>query len=344
MIVFDRECYSVPFFIALKKKRIAFCTYRKNVKDKWNENDFQEYEIKDRSGVKVRMKLAERDAYLTTQKEKGKPQESIQVREVRKLNASGHQTAILTTHFSLSITDTGFYMFSRWNQENYLKYATESFGIDCLISNVKNSIPDTYTIPNPSYISLNQEHKSIAGKLAKQKQKLAETVILNDRTETEERQMKKYLRQKADILQNIELYQSELETIKLKKKDVPKRIDVREVDPDKELLTTINEQKQLMDTIKMIGYRAETALANQIKPYMKSPEQTRSLVRSIYQSHADIKVDKQNKRLYVLLHHSNFAADDNIIRKLFNILNQCQTVFPGSDLTVFYRLASDKFQ
>ena len=341
MMVFDRECYSVPFFVKLKEKRIAFCTYRKNVKDRWDEGEFREYEAKDKSGEKVRMKLAERGVYLTTQKEKDKPQEGIWVREVRKLNASGHQTAIITTHFSLSITDIGIYMFARWSQENYLKYATESFGIDCLISNVKSSIPDTYTIPNPSYLSLCQEHKSIAGKLARQKQKLAEKVMAYDRTENEEKQMEKYLRQKSDILQTIELYQSELDAVKLKKKDEPKRVDIRDVDPEKELLTVSNDQKQLMDTVKMIGYRAETALANQIKPHMKNPEQARTLIRNIYQSHADLKVDLHNKRLCVLLHNSNSAAEDNIIRELFEILNQCHTVFPDSDLTMYYSLVSD---
>ena len=56
-------------------------------------------------------------------------------------------------------------------------------------------------------------------------------------------------------------------------------------------------EKKLMDTIKMIGYRAETSLANHIKPMMNSPEQARNLIRSIYQSNADLKIDKQNNRL-----------------------------------------------
>jgi hypothetical protein len=53
MIVFDREGYSVPFFIELKKNGIAFCTYRKNVKDKWDVNEFKEYTVKDLSGKTV---------------------------------------------------------------------------------------------------------------------------------------------------------------------------------------------------------------------------------------------------------------------------------------------------
>ena len=343
MLVFDREGYSVPFFIELQKQRIAFCTYRKYVKDKWDKGEFKEYEVKESSGETVRMRLAERKVYPVKKKEKGKPQEGIWVREIRKLNPGGHQTTILTTNYSLSITDIGVYMFSRWCQEIYFKYATESFGIDDLISNKKNSIPDRYTIPNPSYTSLNQEHKSIAGKLAKQKQKLADKVMLIDLgSEMEERQMKQYLRQKAELLQSVEIYQNELETIKQKKKDIPKRIEIEETEPEKGILTIINDQKQLMDTIKIIGYRAESALANLIKPHMSKPEEARSLIRSIYQSNADLIVDKQNNKLCVYLHHSNFAATDSIIRKLFDDLNETETTFPGTNLKMSYFLVSDK--
>jgi hypothetical protein len=200
-----------------------------------------------------------------------------------------------------------------------------------------------YQIPNQEYISLNQEHKSIAGKLAKRKQKLAEKVMEIDEIdqgEVGEKRMKKYLRQKAEILQEVECYQNELEVIKQKKKEIPKRITIKETEPEKGILTAINERKQLMGTIKMIAYRAESALANQIRPLMSKPEEARSIIRSIYLSNADLIVDKQNNRLYVQLHHSNFAAVDNLIRELFKVLNTTEVTFPGSNLTLFYKLVS----
>jgi hypothetical protein len=343
MIVFDREGYSVPFFIGLKKKRIAFCTYRKYATDKWNTGEFKEYTAIDTTGEKVRMKLAERGVYLVTKKEKGKPQQGIWMREIRKLNPGAHQTSIISSNFTLSIENTGIYMFARWSQENFLKYSTESFCIDSLISNVKKSIPDTYTIPNPAYLSINKEHKSVAGKIAIQKQKLADKVMVIDQSgELEERQIQKYLRQKSEILQTVEAWQNGLETVKLKKEKIPKRIETGETENGKSIFTVINDSKQLINTIKMIGYRAESALCNQIKPLMSKPEEARSLIRSIYQAQADLIVDKQNNRLCVMLHHSNFAVADHIIRKLFKLLNETETTFPGSNLKLNYFLVSDK--
>lgn len=44
-VVFDREGYSPEFFGKLWQEWIAVITYRKNVKDQWNEDDFKEYRI-----------------------------------------------------------------------------------------------------------------------------------------------------------------------------------------------------------------------------------------------------------------------------------------------------------
>lgn len=115
MIVCDRECYSVNFFHYLWERRVAICTYRKNVKDRWPEDDFVEYEIIDeQTGSAEKIKLAEKEIILTNNNTKN-PKE-VTCREVRKLSKSGHQTAIITTNFMLTLVQIGLYMFARWCQ------------------------------------------------------------------------------------------------------------------------------------------------------------------------------------------------------------------------------------
>ncbi len=56
-LVFDREISSPKFFAELwLKYRVAILTYKKNVKDKWDDNDFTEHEIEIDSN-KVKMEL-----------------------------------------------------------------------------------------------------------------------------------------------------------------------------------------------------------------------------------------------------------------------------------------------
>lgn len=47
-------------------------------------------------------------------------------------------------------------------------------------------------------------------------------------------------------------------------------------------------KKRLVDTIKMIAYRAETAMVNIIRERLAKKDDARALIRSLFQSEADI--------------------------------------------------------
>jgi hypothetical protein len=117
MLVFDREGYGIDFFEYLAEQRVAFCTYRKNVKEDWPEEEFDDYEIITPDGETEVMQLAERQTVLYGKKVKGQKQKEVTVREVRKKTASGHQTAIITTNRLLTMVKIALYMFARWGQE-----------------------------------------------------------------------------------------------------------------------------------------------------------------------------------------------------------------------------------
>ena len=113
MILFDRKGYSPNFFVEMWKQRIACCTYRKYVKDKWSESEFFPVKVNLNNREPTEIKLAERGTFLS-----GK----IWIREIRKLTKSGHQTSIITTNFTLETSKLAVSMFSRWCQENFFKY------------------------------------------------------------------------------------------------------------------------------------------------------------------------------------------------------------------------------
>lgn len=92
----------------------------------------------------------------------------------------------------------------------------------------------------------------------------------------------------------------------------------------------------------MIAYRAETAMCNIMKPKMGHTDEARKLIKQIYKSDVDIKPDYNNKTLNISLHKLNYWKDDKILEKLCEELNQTKTIFPGTDLTLFYKLVSSK--
>jgi hypothetical protein len=95
-----------------------------------------------------------------------------------------------------------------------------------------------------------------------------------------------------------------------------------------------------MDTIKMIDYRAETAMATMIQPKLSQRKTTRVLLRQIFSTEVDLEPDTENKILNVTLHSLNNERSNKIALKLCKQLNETETVFPGTEMRLFYKLVS----
>ena len=101
------------------------------------------------------------------------------------------------------------------------------------------------------------------------------------------------------------------------------------------------ERKHFIDTLKMIAYRAETSMASLLREHMaRGGDDTRALLRQIFQTEADLTPDLAANTLTVRLHHLTQAAHDQAIEQLLADLNATQTVFPGTTLTLVFKLGS----
>ena len=334
MLVFDREGYSADFFYDLWQSRIAISTYKKNVSDKWDDDEFLEYTGKLPFGTKKKIELAERGVLLQN---KGS-EKKIWAREIRKKSKSGHQTSIITTNYSLSSILIGLYMFARWSQENFFKYMMQEFGIDTLVSYFKEKISDTSVLVNPEYRTLESLRKKLTSKLNRIKAKFS-TLVLAD-TPIDKKKLEKYLTQKEDLKTEIDQYEIEIEKVKNQKKEVPYKISFGELPENEKFDNVINQRKHFLDTIKLIAYRAETALSNTIKQYMNNEDESRLLLKQIYKTDASIKINNDKQLLNVEIHRLAHWKDDKILEILCHQLNQTETKFPNTNLVLSYKLVS----
>ena len=335
MLVFDRECFSANFFYDLwQDHRISICTYNKNVKDKWPEEEFFTYKGKLPIGQEQEIELAERGVLLQNQGSKKK----IWVREVRKKSKSGHQTSIITTNYLLPTIMIGLYMFSRWSQENFFKYMMQHFGIDTLVSYLKEKISETTILINPAHRALEGQLKKVTSKLNYRRAKFG-SLELGD-IPIDDKKAKEFLAKKAEFRNEIAVLEQEAGLIKQKKKQVPRKIQFSQLPENEKFDNAINQRKAFLDIIKMISYRAETAMANMIKSNMSHPDEARKLLQQVYQSDANLWVNKTDSELCVELHRMSYWKDDKIIQELCNQLNETKTKFPGTDLTIYYKLVT----
>ena len=90
----------------------------------------------------------------------------------------------------------------------------------------------------------------------------------------------------------------------------------------------------------MIAYRAETAMAATVREKLARLDDARALLRQVYQTEADLIPDLNGKTLTVRLHHVTQSAHDTAVRYLCEELTATETIFPGTDLRLVYKLGS----
>jgi len=330
VMVFDREGYSPNFFEYLfLTHRIACITYKKYPGEDWPEEEFEKKEAVFKNGEKVTMWLAERPFIHS---------EVFGMREIRKLNENGHQTAILTTDFKSKREEVAIAMFQRWSQENFFKYMLEHFGIDRMAGYGLEPIPGTTRVMNPEYRTIENLIKKGNGKVTRLKVKFGSYSL---REIDEPKVVDSSTTRMAEIVELITLEKDNIMKLKEKRRKIPKYITFDQLlEKDRFSSLGINKKK-FLDTIKMVAYRAETALANIIRPYMARKDEARSIVRQIFETEANLIPDKENKQLVVELHNLTNDYSDGLVRLICEENNNAEITFPGTEMKIIYKMVSE---
>jgi hypothetical protein len=329
-VVFDREGYSPDFFATMKKRRIACLTYHKYPGEDWPKQEFFATDVRLASGERTTMQLAERGTQLSN---------GLWVREFRKLSQSGHQTAFLSTDYRGSGALLAPALFSRWSQENFFRYMRQSYHLDGLIDYGTDCVPETTMVVNPAYRALDGQVRKKLGILNR---KIAEFGAMNLEGEIEPTKVEAFAQRKSDLQETITQLQTVVEELKAQRKASKRHIPYKELPPEARFDRLSTQGKHLVDTIKMIAYRAETAMAQLVRQKMTRHDDARSLLRGVYGTEVDIVPDPQTKTLTIRLHPLANRSSDDAVSHLCAELNATETLFPGTDLRLIFELVSSQ--
>jgi hypothetical protein len=329
-IVFDREGYSPDLFEQMRQKRIAVLTYHKFPKQDWSAAEFTPHSVQLSGGETLTMKLAERGTQLSNK---------LWVREIRKLTDSGHQTPMLTTNFQAPMTALAVSLFARWSQENFFRYMREHYSLDRLVEYGTEPVPDAISVVNPQWRKLDSQIRSKTGQRYRLTAQFGALALSEQPTESE---LQSYQQRKGQLQEQIQHLDLEIDTLKQQRQQTPHHIPVKSL-PEEDRFTRLRtERKHFVDTIKMIGYRAETSLASLLREHLARSDDARVLLRQIFHNEVDLVPDSVTHTLTVRLHHLTQAAHDQAIAQLCTTLNETQTVFPGTNLKLIFEIGSSK--
>ena len=325
-MVFDREGWSPKFFQELSTQGFDVLTYRKGAYDAWPKQAFRTVNALV-DGRRVSYDLAQRSTELLP---------GFRLREVRRLCANGHQTAIVTTREDWPIEVVAYRMFERWTQENFFRYMRQHFALDALVSYAVEPADPERTIPNP-------ERKAVVTALAENRAaraKLEQAYGQQARANPEAQRptMRGFKIAQAGLSQQITTLEAQGRELQARLAELPKRVPVKAVLDEAEIVKLAPEAKHLTDTIKMVAYRAETALVRCLTPhYARTEEDGRALVREMLLTSADIVPQPEDHRLLVRLHSLANPRSNAALAKLCETLNALEVRYPGTDLTLVYQ-------
>ena len=326
-LVYDREGYSPELMARMKTRQFAVHTYHKFPGDNWSETEFGDYDLTLPTGQTAHFKLAERGTCLSN---------NLWVREIRKLTERGHQTSVLSTDYQSDLTRIAVAMFARWSQENYFKYMREHYNLDSLADYRVETITDPIRVVNPVHRNLDGKVKSQVSKL----NRMLSSFGAMHFDGTLDDGMDAFLDRKATLREDIEQQKIIVETLKTTRKGTQRHVNVQDLPEEEKFKQLSTQSKHLVDTLKMISYRAETAMANSVRENLSHPDETRTLLRTLYKTEADLLPDIENNILTIRLHHLANVMSDNVIEKLCTELNATETLFPRTNLRMVFKVGS----
>jgi hypothetical protein len=324
-LIFDREGYSPELFKRLWELRIAVITYRKFAQDAWHPEEFVPRKVRLVNGEEVELSLAERGVCLSN---------GLWVREIRQRDEkSGHQTAMVATDYLRALEAVAASMFARWCQENFFQYMGQHFGLDRLIEYGTEPLPETTIVINPAWRRKDQEVRRERALLVRNQ---AQFGALSSPAQAEPEELARFEQEKGKLLEQIQHREQKLDQLKIERKATEKKVAMKDLAPEERFTQLRTAKKHFVDTIKLIAYRAETALVHIVREKLHRPGDARALVRDVFTSAVDLCPNLDQKTLTVRLHQLATAAHNQILDHLCAELTATETVYPGTDLRLIF--------
>lgn len=324
-IVFDRGGWSPNLFQKLVKDGVDIITYRKGKTDLIPEASFYPM-AEEIEGRRVEYKLHDRSVAFLDGK--------LWLRQVSRLNPSGHQTHIVTSRQDLSPVTIAYRMFERWRQENFFKYMSAEYALDALVDYGVEPDDMERLVPNPKRKEINRERAKIKAERERLEQEYGLNALNNE--ESQRPTMRGFKISNSAVGRKIEALRQQEAELKALYEKIPEKVPLKATLDNECAYRLRREKKHLTDLLKMVAYQAESDLLGLIRyDYARSDDEGRTLIQSALQSTGDLEVT--DNELRVTLNPLSSPHRTKVVRMLCEKLNAMNTIFPGSQkLRLFY--------
>jgi hypothetical protein len=111
-----------------------------------------------------------------------------------------------------------------------------------------------------------------------------------------------------------------------------------ELDEEDKFQGLVSGRKRLLDTIKMVACRAETAMVTLLTKPSEDSAEAKRMLQDLFISDADIIPEYEDKILRVRVHNASLPATKRSLAIMLEELNKTKTNYPGTEMIIVYEL------
>ena len=223
---------------------------------------------------------------------------------------------------------------ARWSQENFLRYMRQHFGLDRLIEHGSQPLPESTVVVNPARRRLEQQIRRQRSRLLRLEAQFGAHTLPSGTTAE---QLQTFEREGGQLREKIQSQTAMIDGLNAQRKEIPRKVELKELPQAERYRQLCPESKHFIDTIKIIAYRAESALAGELREHLNREDDARALLRRVFITPANLLPNYQQKTLLVELHRLGSPLQDAAIAKFCEELTATETLFPTTDLKLIYR-------
>jgi prepilin-type processing-associated H-X9-DG protein len=342
LVGFDRGGWSATLFADLHAAGFDTLTWRKGATADIDEHQFTEHTHTDEHGRTHTWALADTEVTLDIADGPRKG-EVFAMRQISLFNtAATRQMHILTTRVDLPPGEIRYRMGSRWRQENHYRYARIHFDLDSHDTYRATDDDPTRMVPNPAkkpaYRDVEKARRALhsaetasdAALLAAHSPQPGTSVLLtNEMINT--------------INTDVHTTHTALDAALAAHQTIPARVPLAEVNPGQQILDT--ETKLIHHAIRIAAFNTAQSLARAITTatgYTRADDEAHTLIRTALAGSGDIIPETATNTLHIRLDPLSAPRHTAAIDELCQALNDTNTVYPGTSLTLRYSIKSHR--
>ena len=189
-------------------------------------------------------------------------------------------------------------------------------------------------VVNPAWRRLNQSVRRESARLYRLRAEFGARALPAQPTP---QQVQNFERRGGELQEKIQAQELTISDLKEKRRQTPTKLTLKELPETERFAQLKTEKKHFIDTIKLIAYRAESALAGEIREALSRDDDGRALLRRLFVTPANLRPDPVAQSLTVELHRLGSPLQDLAVAHLCQLLTDSQTLFPTTNLRLIFR-------